>query len=179
MGQVTMRVTRAVREDAAGTYHFSGFTNNEVLFEDLSTPRPRKILHLTQPDSTFLFFGVKDAQEADAFRAKYQARVAHVMILVLSLTAKGFPDGAGAIPATWDTRKGEVGRTSVGLSASPGHAGSFAVPRPRPQPLVEGDWIMTKVAPWPNSQSMAGWMAGNGVAIPGMTLGELRQLRRR
>ena len=179
MGQVKMRVSRATREDAAGTYNFLGFTNNEVLFEDLSTPSPRKILHLTQPDSTFLFFGVKDAQEAEAFRAKYQSRVAHVMILVLGLTAKGFPEGAGAMPAAWDTRRVEMDQMSFAVSARRITADSFAFRVLGPNHLVEGDWIMTKVAPWPNSQSMAGWMAGNGVAIPGMTLGELRQLRRR
>ena len=179
MGQVKMRVTRAVREDAAGTYNFSGFTNNEVLFEDLSTTRTRKILHLTQPDSTFLFFGVQDAQEADAFRAKYQTRVAHVMILVLSLMAKGYPEGAGAIPATWDTRKVERDRASFDVSARRITADSFAFRVLGPNHLVEGDWIMTKVTPWPNSQSMAGWMASNGVTIPSLTLDELRQLRRR
>jgi len=179
MGQVKMRVTRAVREDAAGTYHFAGFTNNEVLFEDLSTPRPRKILHLTQPDSTFLFFGVKDAQEADAFRAKYQTRVAHVMILVLTLVAKGFPDGVSAIPTAWDARNVEVDGKSFNVSAKRITRDSFAFRVLGPDHNVEGDWIMTKPQPWPDSQSMAGWLAGNGVPIPAMTLGELRQLRRR
>lgn len=179
MGQVKMRVTRAVREDAAGTYNFSVFTNNEVLFEDLSTTRARKLLHLTQPDSTFLFFGVQGAEEAEAFRARYQTRVAHVMILVLSLMAKGFPDGVAAIPTTWDTRKVGTDRTVFDVSAKRVTADSFAFRVLGPDHVVEGDWIMTKIAPWPNSQSMAGWMADNGVTIPAMTLGELRQLRRR
>jgi hypothetical protein len=179
VGQVKMRVTRAVREDAAGAYTFSVFTNNEVLFEDLSTTRARKLLHLTQPDSTFLFFGVHGVEEAEAFRAKYQTRVAHVMILVLSLMAKGFPDGVGAIPTTWDTRKVETGRTAFEVSAKRVTGDSFAFRVLGPDHVVEGDWIMTKGAPWPSSQSMAGWMAGNGVTIPAMTLGELRQLRRR
>jgi hypothetical protein len=179
MGQVKMRVTRTVREDAAGTYNFSVFTNNEVLFEDLSTTRTRKILHLTQPDSTFLFFGVHDAQDAEAFRVKYQSRVAHVMILVLSLMTKGFPDGVGAIPPAWDTRKVEEDRAQFDLSAKRITGDSFAFRVSGREHVVEGDWIMTKTAPWPNSQSMAGWMASNGVTIPAMTLGELRQLRRR
>ena len=174
-----MRVTRAVREDAAGTYNFSVFTNNEVLFEDLSATRARKLLHLTQPDSTFLFFGVQGVEEAEAFRAKYQTRVAHVMILVLSLMAKGFPDGVGAIPTTWDTRKVETDRTAFDVSAKRVTGDSFAFRVLGPDHFVEGDWIMTKSAPWPSDQSMAGWMAGNGVPIPAMTLGELRQLRRR
>jgi hypothetical protein len=179
MGQVKMRVTRAVREDAAGTYNFSVFTNNEVLFEDLSTTPARKLLHLTQPDSTFLFFGVPNAQEAEAFRAKYQTRVAHVMILVLSLMAKGFPDGVTTIPATWDMRKVETDRTSFDVSAKKVTSDSFAFRVLGPEHVVEGDWIMTKVAPWPSDQSMAGWMASNGVTLPAITLGELRQLRRR
>ncbi len=179
MGQVKMRVTRAVREDATGTYNFSVFTNNEVLFEDLSATRARKILHLTQPDSTFLFFGVHGAQDAEAFRVKYQARVAHVMILVLSLMAKGFPDGVGAIPPAWDMRKVEEDRAQFDLSAKRITPDSFAFRVLGREHVVEGDWIMTKTVPWPNSQSMAGWMASNGVTIPAMTLGELRQLRRR
>jgi hypothetical protein len=68
MGQIKMRVTRAAREDVAGTYNFSVFTNYEVSFEDLSGSRPRKLLHFTQPDSSFLFFGVQGAEEAEAFR---------------------------------------------------------------------------------------------------------------
>jgi hypothetical protein len=179
MGQVKMRVTRAVREDAAGTYNFSVFSSNEVLFEDLSTTRTRKILHLTQPDSTFLFFGVQNAEDADAFRVKYQTRVAHVMILVLTLMAKGFPEGASAIPTTWDMRKVETDRTKFDVSAKRITGDSFAFRVLGPEHVVEGDWIMTKVAPWPNTQSMAGWMASNGVTIPPITLGELRRLRRR
>jgi len=178
-GQVKMRVTRAVREDAAGTYNFSVFSNNEVYFEDLSSSRTRKILHLTQPDSTFLFFGVRDAQEADAFRAKYQTRVAHVMILVLTLMAKGFPEGASAIPTTWDSRKVERDRAQFDVSARRVTSDSFVFRIQGPDHLVEGDWIMAKPSPWPDSQSMAGWTASNGVTIPVMTLGELRQLRRR
>ena len=179
MGQIKMRVTRAVREDAAGTYSFSAFSNHEVYFEDLSGPRPRKILHLTQPDSTFLFFGVQDGQHAEAFRAKYQTRVAHVMILVLTLVAKGFPDGVSAIPTAWDARNVEVDGKSFNVSAKRITRDSFAFRVLGPDHNVEGDWIMTKPQPWPDSQSMAGWLAGNGVPIPAMTLGELRQLRRR
>jgi len=179
MGQVKMRVTRAVREDAAGTYNFSVFSSNEVLFEDLSITRTRKILHLTQPDSTFLFFGVQNAEEAEAFRVKYQTRVAQVMILVLTVMAKGFPEGASAIPTTWDTRKVEADRTKFDVSAKRITGDSFAFRVLGPEHVVEGDWIMTKVAPWPNTQSMAGWMASNGVTIPPITFGELRQLRRR
>jgi hypothetical protein len=179
IGQVKMRITRAVREEAAGTYTFSFFTNHEVAFEELSSPRPRKLLHLTQPDSTFLFFGVHDAQDAEAFRAKYQARVARVMILVLSLMARGFPDGASALPTTWDSRKVELDRTTFEVSARRVTADSFAFRVQGPEHVVEGDWMLKKPAPWPDSQSMAGWMASNGVTIPAMTLGEVRQLRRR
>ena len=179
MGQIKMRVTRAVPENVAGTYSFSAFSNHEVYFEDLFGPRPRKILHLTQPDSTFLFSGVQDAQDAEAFRAKYQTRVAHVMILVLTVVAKGFPDGVGAIPTTWDARNVEVDRKSLEVSAKRITRDSFAFRVLGPEHNVEGDWIMTKPPPWPDSQSMAGWMASNGVMIPAMTLGELRQLRRR
>jgi hypothetical protein len=179
VGQVKMRVTRAVREEAAGSYTFTFFTNHEVAFEELSSPRPRKLLHLTQPDSTFLFFGVQDAQDAEAFRVKYQTRVARVMILVLSLMAKGFPDGAAALPTTWDSRKVELDRTTFEVSARRVTADSFAFRVQGPEHVVEGDWILKKPAPWPDSQSMAGWMASNGVTIPAMTLGELRQLRRR
>jgi len=179
MGQIKMRVTRAVLEDAAGTYRFSAFPNHEVYFEDLSGPRPRKILHLTQPDSTFLFSGVQDGQDAEALRAKYQTRVAHVMILVLTVVAKGFPDGVSAIPTTWDARKVEVDRKSFDVSAKRVTRDSFAFRVVGSDHNVEGDWIMTKPPPWPDSQSMAGWMAGNGVTMPAMTLGELRQLRRR
>lgn len=179
VGQVKLRVTRAAREDAAGTYSFSVSPSNEIYFEDLSGSQARKILHLTQPDSTFLFLGVQDAKDAEAFRAKYQSRVAHVVILVLALMAKGFPDGASSIPTTWDSRKVERDRTQFDLSARRVTADSFAFRVLGPEHVVEGDWIMTKAAPWPDSQPMAGWMASNGVTIPAMTLGELRQLRRR
>jgi hypothetical protein len=179
MGQVKMRVARAARENAAGTYNFSVFTNHEIYFEDLSSSTTRKILHLTQPDSTFLFFGVHGAQEAEELRAKYQTRVAHVMILVLTLMAKGFPDGVGAIPTTWDSRKVEMDRVQFEVSAKRVTSDSFAFRIQGPDHVVDGDWIMTRVSPWPDSQSMAGWTASNGVTLPALTLGELRQLRRR
>jgi hypothetical protein len=170
MGQIKMRVTRAAREDVAGTYNFSVFTNYEVSFEDLSGSRPRKLLHFTQPDSTFVFFGVQGAEEAEAFRAKYQMRVARVMILVLRLMATGFPEGAGAV---------DLDRSRFEISARKVTGDSFAFRVQGPDHVVEGDWGIAKAAPWPDSQSMAGWVAGNGVTIPNMTLGELRQLRRR
>jgi hypothetical protein len=179
MGQIKLRVTRAAREDAAGTYNFSFFTNYEVYFEELSASRPRKLLHLTLPDSTFLFSGLQSAEEAEAFRVKYQTRVARVMILVLSLMAKGFPEGASAIPTTWDSRSVELDRMRFDVSARRITRDSFAYRVQGPDHVVEGDWLMTKASPWPDSQSMAGWMASNGVTIPALTLGELRQLRRR
>ena len=179
MGQIKMRVTRAAREDVAGTYSFSVFTNYEVSFEDLSGSRPRKLLHFTQPDSTFLFFGVQGAEEAEAFRAKYQTRVARVAILVLRQMATGFPEGAGALPATWDSRPVDLDRSRFEISARKVAGDSFAFRVQGPDHVVEGDWGIAKAAPWPDSQSMAGWVAGNGVTIPNMTLGELRQLRRR
>ena len=110
---------------------------------------------------------------------KYQTRVAQVMILVLSVVAKGFPEGASAMPTTWDMRKVETDRAQFDVSARRITGDSFAFRVLGPNHLVEGDWIMTKVPPWPGSQSMAGWTASNGAAIPGLTLGELRQLRRR
>ena len=85
----------------------------------------------------------------------------------------------GAIPTTWDARKVEVDRKSLEVSAKRITRDSFAFRVLGPEHNVEGDWIMTKPPPWPDSQSMAGWMASNGVMIPAMTLGELRQLRRR
>lgn len=179
MGQLKMRVMRAAREDAVGTYNFSFFTNYEVYFEDLSATRPRKLLHLTLPDSTFLFSGLRDAEEAEAFRVRYQTRVARVMILVLSLMAKGFPEGASAIPTTWDSRQVELDRTRFDVSARRITRDSFAFRVQGPDHVVEGDWVITKVSPWPDSRSMAGWMASNGVTIPAISLGELRQLRRR
>ena len=93
--------------------------------------------------------------------------------------AKGFPDGVGAIPPAWDMRKVEEDRAQFDLSAKRITPDSFAFRVLGREHVVEGDWIMTKTVPWPNSQSMAGWMASNGVTIPAMTLGELRQLRRR
>ncbi len=179
MGQIKMRVTRAAREDVAGTYNFSVFTNYEVSFEDLSGSRPRKLLHFTQPDSSFLFFGVQGAEEAEAFRAKYQTRVARVMILVLRLMATGFPEGAGALPKTWDSRPVDLDRSRFEISARRVTGDSFAFRVQGPDHVVEGDWGIAKATPWPDSQPMAGWVAGNGVTIPNMTLGELRQLRRR
>jgi hypothetical protein len=179
MGQVKMRVTRAAREDAAGTYNFSVFTNYEVYFEDLSSSRTRKLLHLTQPDSTFLFFGVQGAEEAEAFRVKYQTRVARVMILVLRLVATGFPEGASALPTTWDSRWVELDGSRFDVSARRITRDSFVFRVQGPDHVVEGDWVITKATPWPDSQSMAGWIASNGVTIPNLTLGELRQLRRR
>lgn len=179
MGQIKMRVTRAAREDAAGTYNFSFFTNYEVYFEDVSSTRLQKLLHLTLPDSSFVFFGVHGAEEAEAFRAKYQTRVARVMILVLRLVAKGFPEGAGAMPATWDSRPVELDRSRFDVSARRVTRDSFAFRVQGPDHVVEGDWVLTKLAPWPDGQSMAGWVASNGVTIPAITLGELRQLRRR
>jgi hypothetical protein len=179
MGQIKMRVLRAAREDAAGTYNFSVFTNYEVSFEDLSSSRPRKLLHLTRPDSTFLFFGVQGAEEAEAFRAKYQTRVARVMILVLRLVATGFPEGASALPTTWDSRPVDLDRSRFEVSAKRVTRDSFAFRVQGPDHVVEGDWVITKVAPWPDNQSMGGWIASNGASIPNLTLGELRQLRRR
>ena len=76
-----------------------------------------QFLHFTQPDSTFLFFGVQGAEEAEAFRAKYQTRVASVMILVLRLMAMGFPEGAGALPTTWDSRPVDLDRSRFEISA--------------------------------------------------------------
>jgi len=179
MGQIKMRVMRAAPEDAAGTYNFSFFSNYEVYFEDLSGPRPRKLLHLTQPDSTFLFSGVQSAEEAEAFRTKYQTRVARVMILVLRAVAAGFPEGAGALPTTWDARSVELDRSRFDVATRRVTHDSFVFRVRDPDHVVEGDWIITKLAPWPDSRSMAGWIASNGVTIPNLTLGELRQLRRR
>jgi hypothetical protein len=179
MGQIKMRVRLAAPEDAAGTYNFSFFTNYEVYFEDLSGPRPRKLLHLTQPDSTFLFSDVQSAEEAEAFRTKYQTRVARVMILVLRVVAAGFPEGAGALPTTWDSRSVELDRSRFDVAARRVTHDSFVFRVQDPDHVVEGDWIITKLAPWPDSKSMAGWIASNGVTIPNLTLGELRQLRRR
>ena len=179
IGQVKLRATRAAREDAAGTYTFTVFSNYEVYFEDLSASRARKLLHLTEPDSTFLFFGVQDAQDAEALRAKYQTRVARLVILVLTLMAKGFPDGASALPLTWDSRKVEIDRTAFHVSARRVTSDSFVFRVTGPDHVLEGDWVMKRTSPWPDSQSMAGWMASNGVTIPAMTLGELRLLRRR
>ncbi|MGH7305376.1 MAG: hypothetical protein ACRELZ_18995 [Candidatus Rokuibacteriota bacterium] len=179
IGQVKLRATRAAREDAAGTYNFTVFSNYEIYFEDLSSSRTRKLLHMTEPDSTFLFFGVQDAQDAEALRAKYQTRVARLVILVLTSMAKGFPDGAGALPRTWDSRTVEIDRTTFEVSARRVTSDSFVFRVTGPHHVLEGDWVMTRTSPWPDSQSMAGWMAGNGVAIPAMTLGELRLLRRR
>ena len=155
MGQIKMRVTRAAREDVAGTYSFSVFTNYEVSFEDLSGSRPRKLLHFTQPDSTFLFFGVQGAEEAEAFRAKYQTRVARVAILVLRLMATGFPEGAGALPATWDSRPVDLDRSRFEISARKVAGDSFAFRVQGPDHVVEGDWGIAQAAPWPDSQSMA------------------------
>jgi hypothetical protein len=179
IGQVKLRATRAAREDAAGTYNFTVFSNYEIYFEDLSSSRTRKLLHMTEPDSTFLFLGVHDAQDAEAFQAKYQTRVARLVILVLSLMAKGFPDGASALPTTWDSRQVEMDRTSFDVSARRITSDSFVFRVTGPDHVLEGDWVMARTAPWPDSQSMAGWMAGNGVTIPAMTIGELRRLRRR
>jgi len=179
IGQVKLRATRAPREDAAGTYTFTVFSNYEIHFEDRSSPQTRKLLHLTEPDSTFLFFGVHDAQDAEALRAKYQTRVARLVILVLTLLAKGFPDGASALPLTWDSRKVEVDRTAFDVSARRVTRDSFVFRVTGPDHVLEGDWVMTRTSPWPDSQSMAGWTASNGATIPAMTLGELRQMRRR
>ena len=178
-GQIKMRVTRAPFEDVTGTFQFSFFTNYEVLFEDLSRTGTRKLLHMTQPDSTFLFSGVQGAEEAEAFRAKYQTRVARLMILVLRGVAAGFPQGAAALPTTWDSRQVELDRARLDVSARRVTRDSFAFRVLGAEYVLEGDWIITKLAPWPDSRSMAGWIASNGVAIPNLTLGELRQLRRR
>ena len=101
------------------------------------------------------------------------------MILVLRLMATGFPEGAGAL-----RRHGTRGRwiwtgraSRYRREGSPATRSRFRVQGP--DHVVEGDWGIAKAAPWPDSQPMAGWVAGNGVTIPNMTLGELRQLRRR
>ena len=179
MGQIKMRVTRAAREDAAGTYNFSFFTNYEVYFEDVTTAPARKLLHLTQPDSTFVFSGVQGAEEAESFRAKYQTRVARVMILVLRLVAAGYPEGAGALPTTWDSRPVELDRSRFEVWARRVTRDSFVFRVQGSDYLVDGDWVITKQTPWPDSRPMAGWIASNGVTIPNITLGDLRQLRRR
>ena len=178
-GEIKMRVTRAPLEDVAGIYQFSFFTNYEVYFEDLSRTAPRKLLHMTQPDSTFLFSGVQGAEEAEALRAKYQTRIARLMILVLRAVAAGFPQGAAALPTAWDSRSVELDRSRLDVSTRRVTRDSFAFRVLGAEHVLEGDWSITKLTPWPDNKPMAGWIASNGVAIPNLTLGELRQLRRR
>jgi hypothetical protein len=70
-------------------------------------------------------------------------------------------------------------RTTFDVSARRVTSDSFVFRVTGSEHVLEGDWMMARTSPWPDSQSMAGWMAENGVTIPAMTIGELRRLRRR
>jgi len=179
IGQVKMHVTKAAGYDAAGTYNFSFFSNDEIYFEDLSSLRPKKVLHLSPTQPWYMFFGVYGAEEAETLRTRYQTQASGAMLLVLALMAKGFPEGASAIPAAWQSRQVDTGRARFDVSAKRTASDAFLFRVEAPDYRIDGEWVMTKASPWPDSQSLAGWTASNGATIPQITLGEVRQFRRR
>ena len=179
IGQVKMNVTKAGDYDIAGTYNFSFFSNDEVAFEELSGLRLRKLLLLSLREPRYLFFGVSGAEEAEALRARYQTQLSGALVLVLVLMAKGFPEGASALPVSWDTRQVDMGWARFNVSAKRTARDAFEFRAEAPDHRIDGEWSMTKLPPWPDSQSMAGWRAANGATIPSITLGEVRQFRRR
>jgi hypothetical protein len=179
VGQVKMNVAKAGARDITGTSTFSFTTNDEVYFEDLSGLRPKKILQLGLRQPHYMFFGVYAAEEVEALQARYQSQLAGGLVLVLVLMAKGFPEGASAIPATWTARQVEASSVKFTVSARKTARDAFQFRTEATEHRIDGDWIMTKVAPWPDSQSLAGWTALNGATIPSITLGEVRQFRRR
>ena len=174
-----MNVTRAGGDDIAGVYNFSFFTNDEVSFEELSSLRPRKLLLLSLREPRYLFFGVYGAEEAEALRSRYQTQISGALALVLVLMAKGFPEGASALPVTWSTRQVDMGWARFNVSSKGTARDAFEFRAEAPDYRIDGEWNMTKPPPWPDSQSMAGWTAANGATIPSITLGEVRQFRRR
>jgi len=179
VGQVKMNVTKAGAADVAGSYSFALATNDELYFEDLSTLRPRKILQTSLREPNYMFLGIAGAEEAEALRTRYQTQLSPALVLVLVLMSKGFPDGVSAIPATWATRQVDMGWARFSVSAQKTAQDAFRFRAEAPDHSLDGDWSMKKVAPWPDSQSMAGWTARNGATIPSITLGELRKLQRR
>jgi hypothetical protein len=176
---VKLNVTKAGGYDIAGTYNFSFFTNDEVSFEELSGLRPKKLLLLSLREPRYFFFGVYGAEEAEALRARYQTQLSGALVLVLVLMAKGFPEGASAIPDTWALRQVDMGWARFTMSARKTARDAFQFRAEAPDHRLDGEWSMTKASPWPDSQSMAGWTAENGATIPSITLGEVRQFRRR
>jgi len=171
IGKVKLLVKKAPREDAIGHYVLSSFPNGEYLFEDFSDRKMKKIFHLA--DKYYLFFGANGQEEADALKERYQHKFGRVLFAVMITLVGAFPEGENKFPHEWQTRKLDSEGQPLDVSGKRAGYKKFLFKVKNYEWDVEGEWDVTKPAPWPDSEPMAGWtMSGDS---PSPTLGLARK----
>lgn len=170
-----MTVKAFYGEDAIGNYIITSFQNREYLFEDSSTSRPRKLLHLVKA-RRYLFFGVSREEEASALIDRYQDKAGRVLIVVLISMVGAFPEGEDAFPENWETRKLKQEGQVFDVSGKKSGLNRFLFKIQNYGLNVEGEWDASKPLPWPDSEPLAGWTVGENSPAP--LLGEARKTNR-
>lgn len=177
LGTVRMRVTGPFSDGPVGAFAVSYFSNGDVLLEDLSGARPRKLLRFVN-ESVSLFHGVNGVEDAESLRYTYQRRTGKAFLAVFILLATGFPEGPRGISESWALRKVDMQGEQFQISAKKTASDAFIFRAEGPHWHADGEWGMTRPSPWPDSHPMAGWTGEDGRPVP-PTLGEVRKSVRR
>ena len=173
-GAITLRVLRHPPDTPALSSRVQYFSNGDMLFEDLDRAPHREILFLK--DRGLLFRRVSGLAEAEEFETSVQHGASGRLTFgVFIALVSAFPDGEHTIPPDWSTRAVTLGGAERQVTARRDAPRRIQYRFEAEGWKIEGEWLLDRPIPLPDSYSLAGWMTRD--AAPPATLGELRRMQ--
>jgi hypothetical protein len=153
LGVVKMTVAKGF---GPGRYIFTSFPNREYLFEDVTSGNSKKVFY-SGKTNRYVFFGIKDKNEAIELQRLFQGDAGMSIYSILTHMAGAFPDGENEMPIDWQTRQSEDQGTVFSVAAKKSGNRKFLFRIMHPEWQVEGEWDSNKPAAWPDDTPMDGW----------------------